>query len=128
MTVFSALPANDSTAVNVMRLVFGSAMVAGIVLAVIAIRRRDIQTHRAWMIRAYAIGLGAGTQAFTHLPLAFVTGQQTITELRTYAMAAGWLINIAVAEWIIRRPARRRTNRRASALRSPATRSTTTPA
>ncbi|WP_083929304.1 DUF2306 domain-containing protein [Catelliglobosispora koreensis] len=127
MTVFYALPATDSMAVNVMRLIFGSAMAAGIVLAVIAIRRRDIQTHRAWMIRAYAIGLGAGTQVFTHLPLAFVTGQQTITGLRTYAMGAGWLINIAVAEWIIRRPARLRTNRRASALRNPATRSTTIP-
>ena len=40
-------------------------MAAAIVLGFTAIRRRDIAAHRAWMIRAYALGLGAGTQAFT---------------------------------------------------------------
>ncbi|MDQ1737755.1 MAG: hypothetical protein QOH56_4006, partial [Pseudonocardiales bacterium] len=48
-----------------LRLVFGSAMAASLLLGVTAIRRRDIAAHRAWMIRAYAIGLAAGTQAFT---------------------------------------------------------------
>ena len=38
---------------------------ACLVLGFAAIRRRDIAAHRAWMIRAYAIGLAAGTQAFT---------------------------------------------------------------
>ena len=40
-------------------------MAACLVLGVAAIRRRDIAAHRAWMIRAYAIGLAAGTQVFT---------------------------------------------------------------
>ena len=40
-------------------------MAASIVLGFTAIRRRDIAAHRAWMIRAYALGLGAGTQVFT---------------------------------------------------------------
>ena len=40
-------------------------MGAFLVLGFTAIRRRDIPAHRAWMIRAYALGLGAGTQAFT---------------------------------------------------------------
>ena len=47
------------------RLVFGSAMAACIVLGFTAIRRRDVAAHRAWMIRAYALALAAGTQAFT---------------------------------------------------------------
>ena len=47
------------------RLLVGSAMAASIVLAFTAIRRRDIPTHRAWMIRAYALAAGAGTQAIT---------------------------------------------------------------
>ena len=52
-----------------MRLVFGTAMALAIVArASLAVRRRDFARHRAWMIRGYAIGLGAGTQAFTHLP------------------------------------------------------------
>ena len=40
-------------------------MAACLVLGFTAIRRRDIAAHRAWMIRAYAIGLAAGTQVFT---------------------------------------------------------------
>ena len=49
----------------VLRLVFASAMAGCLVLGFTAVRRRDIPAHRAWMIRAYAIGLAAGTQAFT---------------------------------------------------------------
>ena len=36
-----------------------------IVLASVAIRRRDVAKHQDWMRRAYAIGIGAGTQALT---------------------------------------------------------------
>ena len=36
-----------------------------LVLGITAVRRRDIAAHRAWMIRAYAIGLAAGSQVFT---------------------------------------------------------------
>ena len=87
-----------------LRLVFGSAMAASLVLGFTAIRRRDIAAHRAWMIRAYAIGLAAGTQAFTEGigDAIFGTG-----ELRgDLAKGAGWVINLAVAEWAIRRPRR----------------------
>src|SRR4051812_35501207 len=47
------------------RVVFASALVGAIVLGVRAARGRNIGAHRAWMIRAYAIGLAAGTQVFT---------------------------------------------------------------
>ena len=49
----------------VLRLTFASAMAGFLVLGFNAARRRDIPAHRAWMVRAYAIGLAAGTQAFT---------------------------------------------------------------
>ena len=49
----------------VLRLTFASAMAGFLALGFNAARRRDIPAHRAWMIRAYAIGLAAGTQAFT---------------------------------------------------------------
>ena len=49
----------------VLRLVFASALAGCLVLGVTAVRRRDLVAHRAWMIRGYAIGLAAGTQAFT---------------------------------------------------------------
>ena len=83
------------------RIVFGSAMVLSIALGLVAILRRDIAQHRAWMIRGYAIGQGAGTQALTGLLWLLIFG--TPNELtRDVLMGASWAINLAVAEWIIR--------------------------
>ncbi len=78
-------------------------MVACLVLGFTAIRRRDIAAHRAWMVRAYAIGLAAGTQAFTAGISGAVFGAGELRD--DLAKGAGWVINLAVAEWVIRRPA-----------------------
>lgn len=85
------------------RLVFGTAMVVFLGLGFAAVRQRDFAAHRAWMIRAFAIALGAGTQVLTHIPLTLFPDLHG--ELgRTTAMGAGWILNLAVAEWIIRWP------------------------
>jgi hypothetical protein len=108
MAHFYPWPAGDGYGVYVERLVFGTAMVASIVLGLDAVRRRDFASHGAWMIRAYAIGLGAGTQVLTHLPWFIFVGRPG-ESARTVLMGAGWVINVAVAEWFIRtkqRPAR----------------------
>ncbi|MDX6766958.1 MAG: DUF2306 domain-containing protein, partial [Candidatus Methylacidiphilales bacterium] len=63
--------------------------------------RRDVPTHRAWMMRAYAIGLGAATQIVVFIPLApFGTPDPLSASL---LLTMGWVINLAVAEWMIRR-------------------------
>jgi uncharacterized membrane protein len=104
----------------VLRLGFASAMVVGLVLGVAAARRHDLASHRAWMIRAYAIALAAGTQAFTE-----GIGEATFGAgvLRSdLAKGAGWVINLAVAEWAIRRGATAgRRNPERGPARSPAT-------
>ncbi|MBG0820369.1 DUF2306 domain-containing protein [Planomonospora sp. ID91781] len=102
MTVFYPYPVGGSDLLSGIRLVFGTAMALAIVLGFAAIRRRDVVRHRAWMIRGYAIGLGAGTQVLTHLPWVLVFGApgEVATAL---LMAAGWVINVAVAEWAVRR-------------------------
>jgi hypothetical protein len=101
----------------VLRLVFGSAMVLSIVLGFLAIRRRDVTRHRAWMIRAYAIALAAGAQVFT-LGIGEAIVGKGDTSNALFA-GAGWVINLAVAEWVIRRrPARRVVPGRARAVRS----------
>jgi hypothetical protein len=41
--------------------VFGAYFVAALVIALIAIKGRDVTRHRRWMIRAFAIGLAIGT-------------------------------------------------------------------
>ena len=49
-----------------------------------------------------AIGLGAGTQVFAFGLWVLVLGEPG--EVGTaMLMAAGWVINLAVAEWVIRR-------------------------
>jgi uncharacterized membrane protein len=104
MTLFYPRVPGDGDLVFVLRLVFGSAMLLSLVLGLVAVRRGDIVRHRAWMMRGYAIGLGAGTQALTHVPFLVLGPPDELS--RAAAMAAGWVINLAVAEWIIRRPAR----------------------
>jgi hypothetical protein len=68
----------------------------------VALIGRDFRGHGDWMIRAYALAMGAGTQVFTHIPwMAFpgIHGELA----RTVSMVAGWAINLAVAEWLIAR-------------------------
>lgn len=125
MAVVYDLPPVDGVGVMLLRLVFGGAMALAIVLGYVCVRRRDFTAHRAWMMRAYAIGLGAGTQAFTHLPW-LVSGNVPDERGRFAAMAAGWLINLAVAEWFIRRPRRRPGSARVTA-RPPVPASSTLP-
>jgi uncharacterized membrane protein len=93
------------------RLVFSTGMAVCLVLGVRAARRREIPRHRAWMIRAYAIGLAAGTQVFTEgLAEALAGSHSTLTG--DLAKLCGWIINLAVAEWAIRHPrAPRRSSR-----------------
>ncbi len=102
MTQFYPWSDYDGRLLYALQLLFGSAMVLSIVIGVAAIRRRDVARHRAWMIRAYAVGLGAGTQVLTHLPLLLFPA--ALGELtRALCMGAGWALNLAVAEWLIRR-------------------------
>jgi uncharacterized membrane protein len=102
MTLFYALPAQDGSLLNAFRLLFGSSMVASIVLGFGAIRRGDVTGHRAWMKRAYAIGLGAGTQMLTLMAGEIIAGPPNELS-RALLMGAGWAINLAVAEWTTRR-------------------------
>jgi hypothetical protein len=102
MTLFYPWPEGDGVILYGLRLLFGSAMLLSILLGVAAIRRRDFVQHGDWMLRGYAIGMGAGTQVLTILPWALLLGKPG--ELpRALLLGAAWVINLAVAEWIIRR-------------------------
>ena len=118
MTLFYSPPDGVNVGLFVLRLVFGLAMAASIVLGVLAVLHRDIGRHSAWMTRAYAIGLGAGTQVITNLPWLLVLGPPSKNEF-AFLMAAGWVINVAVAELVIRRRRRPRPASRTS-VRPPA--------
>lgn len=102
MTLFYPRPADSSDLLYAFRLLFGTGMVLSVILGYGAIRQGDILQHRAWMTRAYAIGLGAGTQVLTGIVGQLVFGPPS--ELgNALLMGAAWVINLAIAEWAIRR-------------------------
>ncbi|MFI2487605.1 DUF2306 domain-containing protein [Promicromonospora kroppenstedtii] len=102
MTAFYDLPVKDTAVVNGMRYLVGTTMLLAIVLGVRAALRRDLATHSAWMTRAYALAMGAGTQGLLLGPLVLVTGSlDPVTN--SIGLTAGWVVNIAVAEWVIHR-------------------------
>jgi hypothetical protein len=82
-------------------------MVAGIVLGILAIKRRDFVAHGAWMIRAYALGIAAGTQAIV-LAIWILSVGPVDPFTDALLMGAAWVINAAVAEFGIVRRARLR--------------------
>lgn len=101
MTLLYPARADTGPLLLVFRLLFGSAMAVCLVLGFTAIRRRDVRSHRAWMIRAFALALAAGTQAFTEGLGEAVLGDAVVTT--DLLKGAGWVINLAVAEWAVRR-------------------------
>ena len=102
MTLFYAPPDNSGPLLFVSRIVFGSAMVVSIVVGLAAILRRDIQGHRRWMSRGYALALGAATQMLVLMVAGIVAGPPN--ELtHDVLMALSWVINLAVAEWAMRK-------------------------
>ena len=103
MTLFYA-DAPGGAALWTVRLVVGATTAVCLVLGFAAIRRGDVPSHRAWMIRAYALTVGAGTQTITEGITQSLLGVNDLSKF--LGTTAGWVINAAVAEWLVRRPAR----------------------
>ncbi|AEG44104.1 hypothetical protein [Isoptericola variabilis] len=61
VTATYELPAHDDAALAALRYGVGAAMLVQLGLAVAALVRHDYRSHGAWMTRAYALGMGAGT-------------------------------------------------------------------
>jgi uncharacterized membrane protein len=102
MATLHDLPAQDNTALMWLRVLFGSLMVVGLVLGVVAIRRRDVRSHQRWMARAYAVAQGAGTQALVLGPITVLVDQPGAT-VKATGMGFAWVLNLVVAEWLVRR-------------------------
>jgi Predicted membrane protein (DUF2306) len=102
MTLFYPWIEGDGVILYGLRLVFGLLMLGSIFFGVAAIRRRDFVQHAHWMMRGYAVGLGAGTQALTQMTWMLLIGKPDELS-KAMLMAAGWVINLGVVEWIIRK-------------------------
>jgi uncharacterized membrane protein len=116
MTLFYPRQPGTGDLAHTFRLAFGSGMAASIILGYSTIRRGEIVRHQAWMTRAYALALGAGTQVFTLGIGKAVLGTSELTN--DLMLGAGWAINLAVAEYVIRRrtSSRRTSSRRVSGV------------
>jgi hypothetical protein len=102
MAAFYHSPEGDGALLMVIRLAFGSAMVVSLLLGIVAVKRRDFAAHGAWMTRAYALGVAAGTQAVVFA--IWILGVGPVDNLTdAILMGAAWVINAAVAEVVILR-------------------------
>ncbi len=96
--------------VDIARGVFGLALLAALGMAMAAIHARDIPRHRAWVIRAYAIGMGSGTVALVFFPIYIIKGEPPTGLAADMIFIGWWACNIGFAEALIRYlfPARNR--------------------
>ena len=107
----------DEFALAMVRLVFAVPMVLFLVLAVIAIMRRDFLAHGAWMTRAYAIAVTGGTQALVVIAWTLTAGEVDAYG-EAWLVGVGFVINSVVAELLIlRRSSRRKRGRSARGAR-----------
>lgn len=86
---------------RVIRLAVSGAIFVSLLLALRAIAQRRFDAHGAWMLRAYALGLGAGTQVLLFLPAELLLAGPVQGLPRDTLMALAWGLNLAVAELII---------------------------
>jgi uncharacterized membrane protein len=103
MTVLYPLfPSLQGVILYAARMVVGTAMTVALVLAFMTIRRGNVGAHKAWMIRAYAYGQGAGTQVLIFIPWMVAFGAPNDLT-RDLLMTLAWTINAIFAEWVIQR-------------------------
>jgi uncharacterized membrane protein len=81
--------------------VFGCWFLACLLFAVRAIRRDEVPTHRRWMIRAFAVGVGVGTIRIW-IGLLVGTGLLDFHDSFAAAFWIGLSIHVLAAEWWIR--------------------------
>lgn len=88
-------------------LVFGPALIVTTLVALTLALRREFVRHRVWMIRSYALVLGPMTVRIVYVPLWTLLG---LPERHAIWVSfwLGWGVAIVIAEWWIRRHARRR--------------------
>ena len=86
---------------DIARAIFSVLLIGALVLGVRAAQARNIASHGAWMIRAYAIGVGGTTVAVVMFPIYLITGAPVTGLASDLVFVGWWLTMIWVAECII---------------------------
>lgn len=106
LSILAQVTSQRTPLVDIARGLFGLALLIALALAMVAIRDRDFLRHRAWAIRAYAVGMGLGTVALVFFPIYMVTGQPPIGLAADMLFVASWVLTIAFGEVVIRHSSR----------------------
>ncbi|QAX31037.1 DUF2306 domain-containing protein [Leisingera sp. NJS204] len=102
MTHFYDFPASlQGSLLYWVRITLGLLVIAFILWAVLSIRSCNIFQHSALMLRAYAIGQGASTQAFIGIGWMILYGTEATGPLRDAQLGSAWAINLLIAEALI---------------------------
>jgi len=103
MTLVYAFPEDlQGSLLFSVRVILSLSMIALLGCAIIAAKARDFKNHGASMLRAYAVGQGASTQALLGIAWIVSTGVEPIGFFRDCFMVLCWVVNILVAEVIVR--------------------------
>jgi hypothetical protein len=81
--------------------VFGSRFLVSLIMAFRAIRRRDVISHRRWMIRAFGVGIAVGTIRIW-LGVFALTGLFDFRDSFAVAFWIAFVLHVMAAEWWIR--------------------------
>jgi len=68
--------------------------------ALVRARQRQFDQHQRWMTRSYSLTFAAVTVRFVGLPFLVLTRDPVVAITCTFW---SWLLNLAVAEWLLRR-------------------------
>jgi hypothetical protein len=102
LTLLANVTSQRTPVADIARGLFGLALLIALVLAMAAIRDRDFVRHRAWAIRAYAIGIGLGAVALVFFPIFILTGQPPSGLASDILFVTSWVMSIASAELVVR--------------------------
>jgi uncharacterized membrane protein len=101
LTIFYSFPSSlQGNLLFSVRLVVGFSMASFILLGLSSVLNGHVELHRAWMIRAYALGQGAGTQVLIAIPW-FIAAGEPEGFIRDIQMTASWVVNVIFAELFI---------------------------
>jgi uncharacterized membrane protein len=85
---------------------FAGLFLVSLVKSIAHIRAGQVELHREWMIRAFAIGLAIATQRLILIPSIILSGEPSLELARTLAIVSflvAFVLHSAVAELWIRR-------------------------